>query len=142
MDDSDDEQYNDYDDDVMPNAEPLPWMAAVSKGEAFTIPITVQQALPAAGEAAGGAGSSGGAAGSAGVGSQAKEASGEEAAAAAAAQDQQQQQQQGGAGGAVEWTFPATEEERHRYWVFQDLHRKGWVSTALAAFVRAWPGSA
>eukprot|EP00887_Chlorella_sp_A99_P002258 scaffold10.g2258.t1 len=38
------------------------------------------------------------------------------------------------AGPAPEWDFPATEEERHRYWVFRDLHNQGLRITGGSKF--------
>lgn len=83
------------------------WRAALADGALFAIPTTPAEA------AAANAGAGGAAA--APLGDEREPAREGQAAAAAA----------GGCQEAPQWTFPATREERHRYWVFRDLHAKG-----------------
>ena len=114
------------------------WRAALAEGAAFTIPTTAAEAAAAnacggASAAAGGAGEGAAGAGEAptlaGAGAAPEAAAGEPAAAAAAAAEAAGQPPAAGkppaAGEPVRWEFPASEEERHRYWVFRDLHSKG-----------------
>lgn len=101
--------------DVGPaSIEPPVWQEALTKGAAFAIPYLPGPGAPgdSSGDGAGGA-AAGGAPGGSGEPSQ--PAKGVAAGGA--------QQQQGGA--EVRWTFPSTQEERHRYWVFRDLHQSG-----------------
>lgn len=84
--------------------EPPTWQAALGKGGGpFAVPITPEDAA-AANDPGAGAPSGGGAGAAPG--------------AAAAAEP-------GPGGPGVTWSYPATQEERHRYWVFRDLHRQG-----------------
>lgn len=91
-------------------AEPS-WRAALAGGTSFDIPITPAEAAASnAGRGAGEATATAAAAQQAAGG----EATGQGPAAAA-----------GSGHEAPPWAFPATQEERHRYWVFRDLHAKG-----------------
>jgi hypothetical protein len=80
-------------------AEP-PWRAALRDGSTLVVPSTRAEAAVANGGEAPRLGS-------------AAAATGDATAAEGA--------------GAVRWGFPSTQEERYRYWVFRDLHAKGWV---------------
>lgn len=98
-------------------AEPA-WRDALLKGSAFDIPTTPAEAAAAnAGSIVAQAGAAAG-----GEEAQAGALAGEEVAAACHE------------GQAVEWTFPATEAERHRYWVFRDLLSKGYRLTGGSKF--------
>ena len=101
-------------------AEPT-WRPALASGAAFQIPITLAEAA-AANEGRSGPeeAAAGGAAPAADGATAAGAAGGAEAAAAAAAPGSK-----AAAAAPVQWAFPATREERHRYWVFRDLHAKG-----------------
>lgn len=93
-----------------PAAEPT-WRAALAgSGGPFEIPTTPAEA--AAANAGIDIAAAGKPTGSAVAG---EPAAAEEGGAAGAS---------GGAAG-VEWAFPANNEEKHRYWVFRDLHSKG-----------------
>ncbi|PRW39237.1 tRNA-splicing endonuclease subunit Sen34 [Chlorella sorokiniana] len=122
-----------------PAAEPT-WRPALASGAAFVIPTTVPEATAANegrsledgadgadGSAAAEAAASGttdaaAAAGTAGAPGAAARASAGAAEAAA------------GGGAAAQWSFPATREERHRYWVFRDLHSRGYRLTGGSKF--------
>lgn len=122
-----------------PVAEPT-WRPALASGATFVIPTTLEEATAANEgrsldeEETGGAdnpeaeaaATAAEAAAAAAADAAAAGAAGEPGAAAvtadAAAEDP----------AAVQWTFPATREERHRYWVFRDLHSRGWVWVACS----------
>ncbi|KAL4440341.1 hypothetical protein ABPG75_003342 [Micractinium tetrahymenae] len=103
-------------------AEPT-WRAALADGAPFAIPTTPAEAAAVnAGRSPEEAAAAAAAAATAGQAA-AGEPGGEAAAAAA-----------GGGQAVPEWTFPATQEERHRYWVFRDLHAKGYRLTGGSKF--------
>lgn len=98
-------------------AEPT-WRAALADGRQFAIPTTPAEAAAAnAGRGAGAAPPRADAAAGAAPQSAGGEEPGGQGQGAAAAG--------GGSQEPPSWTFPATQEERHRYWVFRDLHAKG-----------------
>lgn len=122
-----------------PAVEPT-WRAALTGSTGFTLPSTPEEAAaanagqpwpaPAAAAAVAPAGGADAQAAAAAEGANAQPAAAPDGAAAqpaaaAAAADE------GGGAPPLEWSWPGTEAERHRYWVFRDLHAKG-CAAALA----------
>ncbi len=138
-----------------PAAEPT-WRPALASGAAFVIPTTLAEAtaanegrsLDGGPDGADGAGGSAADAAAAGAAPDALPAAGAAEAPGVAAADAAAggtaaaagEAAAGGAAAAAQWSFPATQEERHRYWVFRDLHSRGCAAATWALVV--WEGAA
>lgn len=108
-----------------PAAEPT-WRPALASGATFVIPTTVAEAA-AANEGRSldnGSGAADAAAGSAAAAAAASDAA-DAAGAADAAAGAATAGEEAGSASSAQWTFPSSREERHRYWVFRDLHSRG-----------------
>ena len=108
-DDSDEEVVEEYDNDAYDNdKKPAPWQKALAKGSVFDVPTTPLEASLQQ---------------QAPPNVEEEEENDEKATAPPPMHTQ-----------PIEWTYPSTEEERHRCLIFKDLHQRGFRITGGSKF--------